>query len=283
MLPLQAAESALPVASANFSGGVALLKVTSATQAPQGRRFDAKVELQLEIASATTVDGASELPGEIYLDNTETPVLAIYVISGKNLAKTAYAWSVEGKTGRIVISGLDIGDPRLRLQGVDLELVLTKVTQWETVAFQADLGRSDFFQCGPFEFRALGEPRQIHVDAWTYPQFKAQHDAYRKRMPVTFLNHVFAMRHLKVVDADNRAPSSIGSSVPSVGAMTSTFSGFRSTGGRASFESESDDIKYPVSMTVRLPKLFESERIRFHFDVIPLTPPPEPPRSTRKR
>lgn len=271
---MEAAETAPTVATARFSGGAAQLRVISATQVQAGRRYDARVELQLEIPPGTQSGERVELPDDLYLDNASTPVLALFVISGKNLAKTSYAWSVEGKTGRVVISDLDIGDARLRLLGVDLELVLTRVTQWETLTFQAELGRSEFFQCGPFELRATGEAQRFQVDAWAYPQFKPQHEAYRKRVPVTFIDHRFAMRQLKVFDAANRSPAGVATSVPSIGAMTSTFSNFRATDGNGWAASESEDIKYPVSMTVRLPQRFESERIKFHFDMIPLAPPP---------
>ena len=274
MAALEAAETAPTVATARFSGGAAQLRVISATQTPAGRRFDARVELQLEIPPAAQSGGMPELPDDLYLDNVSTPVLALFVISGRNLAKTSYGWSVEGKTGRVVISDLDIGDARLRLLGVDLELVLTRVTEWETLAFQAGLGRSDFFQCGPFELRANGEARQFQVDAWAYPQFKPQHEAYRKRVPVTFLDHRFAMRQLKVFDAANRVPAGVATSVPSIGAITSTFSNFRGTDDDGSAAPDGDNIKYPVSMRVRLPQRFESERIKFHFDMIPLAPPP---------
>lgn len=277
-----AAETTPPVASANYSGGAAQLRVISASQEQQGRRgFAAKLELQLEIPPASKPGAAQDLPADFYLDNDATPLIAVAVVAGKNLAKTAHAWSVEGKTGRITISDLDIGEARLRLQGVEFELVLTKVTQWETIAFQALPGRSDFFQCGPFELRSSGETQQFRVDMWAYPQFKAQHDAYRQRMPVTFLNHIFAMQQLKVVDAANRVPTSTGSSVPSSGAVSNTYSSFRAAegDGAAAAAAEGDAISYPVSMTVRMPKRFEKERVRFRFDAIPLPPPAPAPKA----
>ena len=273
VLPLPAAETTAPVASANYSGGPARLRLISASQEQQGRRgFTAKMELQLEIPPADKPGASQDLPADWYLDNDATPLLAASVVVGKNLAKTAHAWSVESKTGRVTINDLDIGDARLRLQGVEFELVLTKVTQWETMAFQAGLGRSDFFQCGPFELRSMGEAQQFRVDAWAYPQFKAQHDAFRQRMPVTFLNHVFAMQQVKVVDAANRTPTSTGSSTPSTGAMSSTYSGWRGADGAAA---EGDLVTYPVSLTVQMPKRFEKERVRFRFDFIPLAEPPK--------
>jgi hypothetical protein len=279
-LHLGAAENALPVASANFSGGVAQLRVVAVSQVPQGRRdVNLKLELQLEIPPAARAELAGDLPETLFLDNETTPLVALSVTAGRNLAKTAHAWAVEGKTGRLTIADLDLGDVRQKLLGVELELVLTKVAQWETLAFQAGLGRSDFFQCGPFELRASGEARQFRVDVWAYPQFKAQHDAFRQRMPVTFLNPVYGMQQLKVVDSANRSPTSVGSSVPSVGAATSTYSGFRPPEGdaaAANAAATSEDISYPVSMILKLPKRIEKERVKFRFDVIPLAPPPPP-------
>jgi hypothetical protein len=276
VFPLGAAETTPPVAAANYSGGAAQLRVIATSQEAQGRRgVTAKLELQLEIPPAEKAGSAGELPADFYLDNDATPLLSASVVAGKNLAKTAHAWSIEGKTGRVTINDLDIGEARLRLQGVEFELVLTKVTQWETIVFQASPGRSDFFQCGPFELRSSGEAQQFRVDMWAYPQFKAQHDAYRQRMPVTFLNHIYAMQQIKVVDAANRMPTSTGSSVPSTGAVSSTYSSFRAAegDGAAAAAPEGDAISYPVSMTMRLPKRFEKERVKFRFDVIPLPAP----------
>lgn len=276
VFPLGAAETTPPVASANYSGGPAQLRVLSAAQEPQGRRgFTAKLELQLEIPPAAKAGMGSDLPTDFYLDNDATPLLAVAVVPGKNLAKNAHAWSVEAKTGRVTISDLDIGEARLRLQGVEFELVLTKVTEWETLVFQALPGRSDFFQCGPFELRSNGDTQQFRVDMWAYPQFKPQHDAYRQRMPVTFLNHIFAMQQLKVVDAANRVPTSTGSSVPSTGAVSNTYSSFRAVeaDGAAAAPAEGDTISYPVALTMKLPKRFQKERVKFRFDVIPLAEP----------
>ena len=74
----------------------------------------------------------------------------------------------------------------------------------------------------------------------------------------------------------------MGSSVPSVGAATSTYSGFRPTeASAASAATLNDDIVYPVSMIMRLPKRFEKERVKFRFDVIPLPQPPPPPARRR--
>lgn len=279
--PLGAAEFTPPVASANYSGGAAQLRVTSAVQEPQGRRgVSAKLELQLEIPPAAKAGAAQDLPADFYLDNDATPLIAVAVVPGKNLAKSAHAWAVEGKSGRITISDLDLGEARQRLQGVELELVLTKVTEWETLVFQALPGRSDFFQCGPFELRSSGDAQQFRVDMWAYPQFKPQHDAYRQRMPVTFLNHLFAMQQLKVVDAANRVPTSTGSSVPSTGAVSNTYSSFRTieADGAAAVAADGDAISYPVSLTMRLPKRFQKERVRFRFDAIPLPEPAARPR-----
>jgi hypothetical protein len=94
-------------------------------------------------------------------------------------------------------------------------------------------------------------------------------------MPVTFLNHLYGIQQLKVVDSASRSPTSMGTSTPSAGAASCTFTGWSAleTGTSTAAPATSDDIVYPVSMAVKLPKRFEKERVKFHFNAIPL---PEP-------
>jgi len=282
-LPRLPAESVPPVASAKYSGGTCELRVASVSQTPstQNRRsFAVAVELQLGVPAASGSGTSFQLPEGFYLDNDATPLLAASVIPGKNLAKTDHLWSVQRQSSTVTHSELEIGDARQRLQGVDVELVLTKVTEWETRNFQAQMGWSDFTQCGPFEVRTFGQAQQLRVDAWSYPQFKKEHDAYRQRMPVTFLNQVYAMQELKVVDAANRSPTSMGSTIPESGAASSTFTGWKALENTdaSAPSSAGDDIVYPVSLSVKLPKRYEKERVKFHFDEIRL---PAPEKSSR--
>jgi hypothetical protein len=274
----RAAEVPLPVASANYSVGVAQLRVNAVSQLPstQNRRgFAASLELQLEIPPADKPGVFFQLPGGWYLDNDATPLTAVSVVPGKNLAKTPHQWAVDGKTGRITLTDLEIGEARARLQGVELELVLTKVVEWETRTFQTQPGRSDFFLCGPFELRASGDPQSLRVEVWAYPQFREDHERYRRQMPVAFLNSSYGLQELKVVDAANRAPTSTGTSMPLTGAASSTFTGWKPLEGSAEATAAptSDDIVYPVSISMRLPKRFEKQRVKFQFSAIPLPPP----------
>lgn len=228
------------------------------------------MELQLEV-SAASGSMTRPLPAGVYLDNDASPLTAAYVVQGKNLARNEHLWSVQGTSGAVSISELEVGGARQRLQDVEIELVLTKVTEWETRNFEVGMGWSDFLRCGPFELRAFGEAQRLKVNAWPYPQFREEQEAYRQRMPLNFLNQVYAMQELKVVDAANRRPTSIGGTIPQAGAASNTYTGWRaSDADEAAAASVSEDIVYPVSVSVRLPKRFEKERVRFRFDEIPL-------------
>lgn len=280
---LHAAEVPLPVASANYSLGASQLRVNAVSQMPsaQSRRgFAVSLELQLEIPPAAKAGDFFQLPGGWYLDNEVSPLVAASAVPGKSPAKIPHQWMVDGKTGRITLTELEIGDARTALQAVDFELVLTKVTEWETTTFQALPGRGDFFQCGPFELRANGEPQRLKVDVWAFPQFRDDHERYRKQMPLAFLNSAYGLQELKVVDAAKRVPTSTASSTPLTGAASATFTAWRpgeSTEATAA-EPVSEDIVYPVTLTMRLPKRFTKERVRFHFNSIPLPAPSAAPR-----
>lgn len=276
-LCLDAAEPAPVVASASFSGGECQLRAVSISQnsSPLGRkRFSVNMEFQFETLPRKADGSSPPLPQGFYLNNDQSPLVAAHAVAGKNLAKTPHSGSAQGNTGVVVINNLEVGEVRQRLQDIEIEVAVVRVTEWDTQSFQAALGRSDFFKYGPFELRAVAEGRQLKVDAMPYPQFRADHEAYRVRMPLAFLNPAYAMQELKLVDTAGRSPTSTGSTVPGSGAVSSTFTGWRvANPGTESPAVASDGIDYPVTLTVRLPKRFETERVKFRFEEIILPAP----------
>jgi hypothetical protein len=186
----------------------------------------------------------------------------------------------QGKIGVVTIDDLEIGDARPRLQNVEFELVLTKITEWETRNFQAAQSSGEFIACGPFELRVYSQPHQVRVDAWAYPGFRKEHDAYRQKMPVNFLDSAYAMQELKLEDAAKHRPTSAGSSMPASGAASTTFTGWNALESTDATAAAADggDVVYPLSITLRLPKRYEKERVKFHFDEIRLPTPEKPAR-----
>lgn len=272
---LHGAGAGYPTALARYSGGVCELRLTSMSlvRSKESRRAVAvNLEFQLDLSPSANRDGPVPFPPNIYLDNHSNPLIAASVSPGKNLAKDIGAWSVEPRTGKLAITGLEIGRLRSLLQEVEVEVVLTKLVEWEPISFRAGLGRSDFFQCGPFELRTLGEAQRLQVEAWAYPQFKNEQEAYFRRMPLTFLDATYAMEELSVMDAANRVPAAVGTSVPTIGAASRTFGQWRKpdTAGAAVGAATEENIVYPVTITVQMPARFEKERVRFRFNEMAL-------------
>ncbi|HEX2852456.1 MAG TPA: hypothetical protein VHO24_04395 [Opitutaceae bacterium] len=277
---LVAAEPADVIASASYAGGACQLRLISTSQgpSPQGRkRYNVNLELQFETLPRKSDGSTPPLPDGYYLNSDKSPLVAAYVMNGKVLAKVAPSGtgSAKGKDGVVTINDLEVGDARPRLQNVEIEVAVVRVTEWETQTFNAPIGGSDFFKCGAFELRAMSDGKQVKVDAMAYPQFRAEHDAYRVKVPLAFLDPTYAMGELKIVDAAGNSPSSAATITPGSGAVSSTFTNWRAPAKGYEIAATADSIAYPITLSVRLPKRYTTERIKFKFAEIPL-PAPKP-------
>lgn len=273
---LMAAEPAEVIASASYAGGDCQLRLISASQNPSPQRkkiYNVNLELQFETLPRKSDGSTPPLPEGFYLNNDKSPLVNAVVIAGKNLAKTPHTGSAQGKNGVVVINNLEIGDVRQRLQGVEIEVAVVRVTEWETQSFNTPIGWSDFFKCGAFELRAVADAQQVKVDAMAYPQFRADHDAYRVRVPLTFLDSEYAMGELKLIDAAGHSPSAMATTIPGSGAVSTTFTNWRAPAARGEIAAAANGITYPVTLSVRLPKTYTTERVKFKFAEIRLPAP----------
>jgi hypothetical protein len=274
--PLSAQEPPELIASASYAGGPCQLRLISVSQdpAPKGRKqYTASLKFQFETLPRKSDGSTPPLPEGYYLNSDKSPLVNAFVVAGKSLAKTPHTGSAQGKDGEVVINDLEIGDVRQRLQGVEIEVAVVRVTEWETLSFTTPVGMSDFLKCGAFELRAAGDTNQVKVDAMAYPQFRAEHDAYRVRVPLTFLDSAYAMGELKIVDAAGNSPSAMATTIPGTGAVSTTFTNWQAPAARGEIAKTADSITYPLTLSVRLPKRYTSERIKFKFDEIPLPKP----------
>jgi hypothetical protein len=276
---IKGAEMSPVVATGNFSGGPCQLRLVSVTQdpSPEGRkRFNVGMRFQFETLPRKADGSTPPLPEGFFLNNGTSPLVAAQVVAGKNLVKPVHSGSAEGADGVVLVNDLEVGEARPRLMGVEIEVAIVRVTEWTPQSFDVAMGTSDFLKCGPFELRAVAEAQQVRVNAWAYPQFRAEHDAFRARMPLAFLDERYALRELKLVDAAGQTPTSIATTTPGAGAVSGTFSGWRPPSGAEAQPAGADAIVFPLKITVRMPKRFETERVRFRFPEIRLPAPPAP-------
>lgn len=271
---LTAAETPV-LATAKYSRGTVQLRLLSVSQdrsASSKNGFTAAMQFQLEFPQGEKQQYVAQLPAGFFLNNAHSPLLNAEVEPGKNLARLNHTGIAEGGNGVVTIDDLDIGPRRERLRNVDIEVALLRVTDWEQKKFEKiGLGATDFLQCGPFEFRVTCDPQQVRLSAWAYPQFKAEHEAYRKRVPLKFINSSYALDELKLVDDVGRSPTAIGIAGGGAGASIATYTNWRPAEGTT--VTATDEISYPVTLSLRLPLRYETEAVKFHFDQIALPAP----------
>jgi hypothetical protein len=272
---LAAAETAV-IAAGRYSRGACQLRLLSAEQersAQNKNEFNVALQFQLEFPQGAKQQFSAQLPAGIFLNNARSPLTSAEVEPGKNLARGTHNGTAEGGTGVVTIDELEIGPRRDRLRNVEIELALVRVTDWEQKKFEnIGLGVTEFLQCGPFEFRVMSDPQQVRLSVWAYPQFRADHDAYHKRVPLKFIAPDYALDQLKLTDRASRSPTATGIAGGGAGASVATFTNWRTAdGGTGGVENE--EVSYPVTLSLQLPARYDTELVRFHFDQIPLPPP----------
>lgn len=271
---LEAGEAPPIAVTGKYSRGAVRLRLESAVQERMSGRNNHTVRLQFQLEFPQGDAGAfvSQLPAGFYVNDEKSPLLSVQAEPGRALGRVSHVGSAEAN-GVVTIAEMEVGAARTRLKDVEIELALVRVTEWDQLKFSGvGLGAGELLKCGPFEFRAIGEPQQLRLNASVNSQLKAEHDAYRERMPLKFINDAYGINNVVLRDAAGRSPTS---SVISAGtAPKGTFTAWRPPIGQPpTAAGESDDIVYPVTLTLQMPKRYETERIKFVFRDIVLPAP----------
>jgi hypothetical protein len=265
------------IAAGKYSRGACQLRLLNVSQdkSTQNRNaYTVAMQFQLEFPQGEKRQFTAQLPADFYLNNTRSPLLNAEAEPGKNLAKAVHSGTAEGANGVVSIDELEVGARRDRLRNVDVELALVRVTEWEQKKFDGiGLGLTEFLQCGPFEFRVTGDSSQLRLSVWAYPQFRVDHDAYRKRVPLKFIGPSYAMDVLKLTDKVGRSPTATGIAGGGAGASIASYTSWRAPAGATEGTTENEEVSYPVTLSLRLPVRFETEMVKFRFDQIPLPAP----------
>jgi hypothetical protein len=230
------------------------------------------MELRLTLDGGTTGRGSMwTLRENFYLNNHGSPLVAAYAPGGKtNLAKQPHFGATAGVM--VMIGNMPFDQVPSRLERVTVELDLVEITEWETLKFEAG-PEPQIFHCGPFELKVAAGVNRLWVDAGAFREFAAEHKAYRARMPLEFLKPSYATTALKLVDAQGSTPSGFSSSSRNSGSpnwANEVESVDYSTWRKGPVTTP---ISYPITLTLKMPKRFKTEKVRFVFDQIELDPP----------
>jgi hypothetical protein len=271
---LEAGEAPSLVVVGKYSRGACQLRLESVAQDRGSGRNNHVVRLQFQLEFAQGEQGAfvAQLPAGFYVNDEKSPLLGAQAEPGRSLGRVTHVGSASA-TGAVTISDIDVSTPRSRLKDVEIEIALVRVTEWDQLKFSGlALGQSDLLKCGPFEFRVIGEPQQLRINASANSQFRAEQEAYLKRIPLKFVNDIYGINNLVLRDALGRSPTS--AMISGGTASKGTYTHWRPPANAAPAEgADSDDIAYPITLSLQMPKRFETERVKFVFRDIPLPAP----------
>jgi hypothetical protein len=265
--------------AAAYSGGTCELAIVSIAQARalvDRGPYAVQLQLRLEFPGHEPAVTRSLLPADYHLNNRRSPLIAAYVPGEKtNLAKKPHFGETTPVGSNVLIANLEVGRARERLERVEIELELVKITEWESLKFQIGAGVNEILKCGPFELKVWGGHRNLDVEAKAFPEFRKVHEAYLRRMPLRFLVASYAATALKAVDAGGRTPRGEGQSMTmggpdwKQGAVSTSYHSWNSEFSPPNYGA----ISYPVSLTLKMPKRYETEKLKFRFAEIPLPSP----------
>jgi hypothetical protein len=222
------------------------------------------LDFEMDFGQAGMRNFERHLPQDTYLENADPFVAArINLVEiGKN---KHFGWT-DNFSPSVTVSDLELGSEQKQLDSLTLKVTVVRIKTWETVRFTGvGQGKSDFLQCGPFQLVVHGETDQVRVAAAAYSDFAAETAEYHKRVPLSFVNHRYAMDHMTITDATKKPLTYIGYG----GSGGSTVGHFHRRGG-IEVDSPREPIPYPLQVEVRLPKEYETERVGFEFKDLPL-------------
>lgn len=231
---------------------------------------------RLESRADAADDFTQQVPEGEFLENVE--VVAAELLSGKDVAgEKASSW-VDSSALTVTLQHLEVGDEQRQLGRLKVAVTLAKVTEWELVEFKG-IQKADekALHCGPFELVVCeAHPRYLALAAAAFSEHASEHEAYRQRMPLQFLTHRYATRELRLTDsAGKHLGFSVGTFTGGGSSaryvihkgMPLTFPAKEQSAGEgpSSFFDEGDDIRYPVTAALRLPRKYARERVLFEF------------------
>lgn len=267
-----------PPPAAVSADGRYRLSLASAEQGPSP--WDEKIAaitatFRLESRMVVDADFSSQVPADVFLEKVD--LREAVLLSGENVAGQKGSKWTDSPALTVTIHTLEVGKEQRQLRKLTLAVTLVKVTEWELLEFK-DIQKDDEtpLHCGPFELVVSEtQPQHLSLSAAAFSAHAKEHEAYRQRMPLQFLTHVYAMQAVQISDAAGQR----------LGLSMGTYTGGGSSGRYAispgpmlvfppkgeagktpsAIVSPAKDIRYPVTLSLKLPRKYESEQISFEF------------------
>ncbi len=259
------------------------LSLTHAEQGPSP--WDEKISsisgtFRLEFRADKAADFLSQLPENVFLEKVD--LLEAVLLSGENVADQKGSKWTDTSDLTVTIHTQEVGEPLQRLRKLKLAVTLVKVTEWESLEFK-DIHKADVapLHCGPFELVVSKvQPQHLELSAGAFSEHAKEHEVYRQQMPLLFLTSRYALGSLKINDAANQRLSLSSGTFTGGGssgryavfrevAVTFPASGEASDPSPPSLISKVEDIRYPVTIGLKLPLKYESEVVIFEFQDLP--------------
>lgn len=210
----------------------------------------------------------------VYMDSVE--VLEAVLPSGEDISKNQVFTGIENRPARVIIHRLKVGERETpkQLQKLGLAVTFITVTEWETVTFDGiEKIIQKSFPCGPFEMFYQGEFDHVMLSPSATAEFALEREAYRKRVPLNFITGDFALDHTLIEDSKGRHFRS-SLRVSTGGAVMGTFYAKEVaiwSPMRLTLDSyRKIPVHYPISIQLKLPKKYHSQRRTFVFSGIHL-------------
>lgn len=246
---------------------------------PQVSSVTAAFRMQLKPDDAMSF--LTQLPEDVFLDGVD--ILEAVLPIGKDVARNKKSKWTNSESASLDIHHFELGKEQEQILCLRLEVTLVTVTEWEELeAKDIQKGIQQTFPCGPFELICEGNDQQVSLSASAGSDFQQEHEAYRKRMPLAFVNSDYALHHVLMTDSSARSPTNAlflgaGGSVEGIfsfGARLPLNAGTDAVEktGRPPEKSSEQDIRYPISIKLALPMKYKSERVIFEFKNFKLPP-----------
>ncbi|GAA5143658.1 hypothetical protein GCM10023213_32000 [Prosthecobacter algae] len=259
------------------------LSLANAEQGPSP--WDEKVAaitatFRLESRMPAEADFSSQVPADVFLEKVDLQEAVL--LSGEDVAGQKGSKWTDSSALTVTIHTLEVGKEQRQLRKLTLAVTVVKVTEWEPLEFK-NIQKADEtpLHCGPFEIVVSEvQPQHLLLAAAAFSDHAKEHEAYRQRMPLQFLTHRYAMQAVQISDAAGQR----------LGLSMGTYTGGGSSGRYAvspgpllvfppkgeagqtpsSIFSPAKDIRYPVTLSLKLPRKYESEQVIFEFQDVPL-------------
>jgi hypothetical protein len=248
------------------------------------------VNFRLEFPGTGPTNFTRMRPEGVFLEGATSLIAAITATGPRVLFGYAYGQGDRYSGTTISYLNMEVEEEYTQLHQLGFAVTLVKVTEWEELAFKnLTLGTNGFLHCGPFDLLCIGELTRFKVSAAAFSMFEEEHKNYRDRVPLGFLNHSYAMDYLSIVDANDRQYSTSVRSVTGGSSHSAFYFGKSPDFGAKAGEKapaparpvvrgglDGEEIAYPMTIRLKLPKRYEKEQVKFQIEKIEL--PPAKPR-----